>query len=255
MSWNPTQYLKFKKERTQPAIDLVARIPLRTPSRILDLGCGPGNSTAVLAEAFPNASILGVDYSQSMIDAAKAAYPKLDFLLFDATTDFARLPKTFDVVFSNACIQWVPDHPTLLQNMLGVLNEHGVLAVQVPINDQEPIHQIIQSVAQRPEWVEKFPHSRVFHTLSPYTYFDLLSRLHTDVTMWETIYYHRMPSHDSILEWYSSTGLRPYLSVLDDADRRRFLAAVRNDVIRYYPVSENGEILFRFPRLFWIAER
>lgn len=117
-TWNSDCYSHFLKERTQPAIDLAAKIPLEAPDSILDLGCGPGNSTKVLADRFPHAAhLLGVDLSPDMLQHAKAKYPELSFQAFDATCDFETLSTQFDVIFSNACIQWVPDHPRLLRNM------------------------------------------------------------------------------------------------------------------------------------------
>jgi len=122
MNWNSEQYLKFKSERTQPAVDLANRIKTNRSKKILDVGCGPGNSTQVLYEKFPRAYILGIDSSQDMIDAAKKNYPYMDFRLCDASKDLTELDKDFDIVFSNACIQWIPDHERLLKNMIDLLN-------------------------------------------------------------------------------------------------------------------------------------
>ena len=134
MNWNSEQYLKFKNERTQPAIDLANRISVQNPKKILDIGCGPGNSTEVLRRKYPDAYILGVDKSEEMIKTAKEKYPNLDFQICDAGAELSKLDHDFDIVFSNACIQWVPNHPQLLREMLGLLNENGVLAVQIPMN-------------------------------------------------------------------------------------------------------------------------
>ncbi|UZQ84827.1 methyltransferase domain-containing protein [Thermoclostridium stercorarium] len=118
MDWNSDQYLKFKSERTQPAVDLVNRISAVNPEKILDIGCGPGNSTEVLYNKFPKAYILGVDISEEMIRTARMKYPNLDFRICDAGKDLSQLDNDFDIVFSNACIQWVPDHRNLIRNML-----------------------------------------------------------------------------------------------------------------------------------------
>ncbi|NLM74915.1 MAG: methyltransferase domain-containing protein [Clostridiaceae bacterium] len=118
MDWNSKQYLKFKTERTQPAIDLVNRINLVSPDKILDIGCGPGNSTQVLSDKFPNAYILGVDKSEDMINAAKKNYPDLNFRICDVSSELPQLDSDFDIVFSNACIHWVTDHRKLIENML-----------------------------------------------------------------------------------------------------------------------------------------
>lgn len=252
--WNADQYLKFRAQRTLPAVDLAEKIGLANPETILDIGCGPGNSTAVLRKKYPNAKILGIDVSENMIETAKKTYPDMDFLLLDAGKDLDKLNRTFDAAFSNACIQWIPNHRTLIPSMLSVLNVGGVLAVQIPMNYDEPIHQIIGRLAASDRWREKLGTPRVFHNLPQGEYFDLLAEHASDFTMWQTTYFHRMASHDAIMEWYSGTGLRPYLNALaDEADRARFYKEVFDEVKQAYPVQENGEIIFRFPRLFFTA--
>jgi len=133
MQWDSAAYLRFKAERTQPSIDLVKRIDLEQPRKLLDVGCGPGNSTQVLADAFPNAlRIIGIDSSPEMIEAAKDDHPDMEFRICDALNLPSLGEAWFDVVFSNACIQWVPDHPRLIRDMLALLRPGGMLAVQFP---------------------------------------------------------------------------------------------------------------------------
>lgn len=251
--WNAEQYLKFEQERTLPSKDLIQRIALDAPQRIIDIGCGPGNSTAALYARFPRAWIMGIDNSPAMIETAAAQYPHLHFQLCDAACGFDGLGSAFDLVFSNACIQWVPDHPALLRNMMGLLRPGGVLAVQTPMNYAEPIHQIIGEVAGSARWKKYFDSPRIFYNLKPAAYFDLLSEIASDFQMWTTTYYHRMPSHQSIMEWYRGTGLRPYLNALDREQRACFEAEIFREVQKAYPVQANGEVIFRFPRLFFTA--
>ena len=256
MQWNSDQYLKFKKERTQPSIDLANRIKLNDPQKIIDIGCGPGNSTKVLFDRFPCAeSITGADFSENMIAKAREEYggSGIDFMLFDATRDFSKLSDDYDVVFSNACIQWVPDHPKLISDMMGVLKKGGVLAVQTPMNYREPIHRIIAETVESEKWARKFSYRRIFYNLTPEEYHDLLSEISSDFTLWETVYCHRMPSHESIMEWYKGTGLKPYLSQLEGEDATEFEKEIFEKVKEAYPVQKNGEIIFRFPRFFFTA--
>jgi trans-aconitate 2-methyltransferase len=251
-AWNAEQYLKYAGERTQPAIDLAARIPVEAPQRVVDIGCGPGNSTEVLARRFPNAHILGVDNSPEMIKAAREAHPQLEFALCDAATGLEALGTGFDVAFSNACIQWVPDHPALLWRMLALLRPGGALSIQDPMNFEEPIHRIIAEVSCA--WLAgRTP--RIFHTLTPGDYYDLLAESASSFCMWETTYYHTMRSHEDILEWYRGTGLRPYLALLPEADCPAFERDILTRVAAAYPKQKNGGILFRFPRLFMLATR
>lgn len=253
MEWDSEVYKRFEKERTQPALDLAAKIPLTEPKQILDIGCGPGNSTRVLADRFPTARVIGADSSPEMIRKAKEDHPDLDFILFDASRDFDTLNEEFEVVFSNACIQWIPHHVELLKNMMSVLRKNGVLAVQTPMNYREPIHRIIQELVKTEKWSGKFNSPSIFHNLTQGEYFDILSKLSRDFTLWETVYCHRMPSHQSIIDWYKGTGLRPYLSVLSPDDANEFEADVLREVRKAYPVQKNGEIIFRFPRFFFTA--
>lgn len=251
--WNAEQYAKFIKERTLPSIDLANKINLENPREIIDIGCGPGNSTRVLKDRFPDAHIVGADYSQNMIDKAKSQNDGIDFMLFDANNDFPLLNKKFDVVFSNACIQWIPNHRELIKNMMGVLNDGGVLAVQTPMNYKEPIHRIISELSTGGKWKNKFDSPRIFYNLTQSEYFDLLSEISSDFSVWETVYCHRMPSHESIMDWYKGTGLRPYLEALSEEDAIEFENDVYEEVVRAYPIQANGEIIFRFPRFFFTA--
>mgnify|MGYP003623615127 CR=1 FL=1 len=184
--WNSSLYLKFERERTQPSVDLIARISLPAPLKILDVGCGPGNSTAALKQRFPEAYVLGIDSSLEMIRAAKAHYTDMDFALCDAATELLQLDRDFDIVFSNACIQWVPNHEKLLSDMASLLRPGGMLAVQTPMNYQEPIHIIIEALVESEQWKKKIPVKRIFHNLLPEQYYDLLTSLFSGFSIWET---------------------------------------------------------------------
>ena len=163
--------------------------------------------------------------------------------------------KKYDIVFSNACNQWIPNHNLLLENMMGVLNDGGILAVQTPMNYKEPIHIIIEELVSSQKWSNKFSSPRIFHNLTQSQYFDKLSELSSDFSTWETIYQHRMPSHESIMEWYKGTGLRPYLSMLTNEDAINFEQEVYEEITKAYPRQSNGEIIFRFPRFFFTATK
>jgi len=251
--WNASQYLKFEKQRTQPAIDLANRIGLTNPVRILDVGCGPGNSSRVLKDKYIQARVIGIDNSENMLEKARADHPDIEFRLCDASGDLSELGEGYDIVFSNACLQWVPDHERLLGRLMGLLRKGGVLAVQVPYNWSEPIHIIIVEISKTDRWNDYFPEKRIFHTLTPGEYFDILSGLTPDFEIWETTYYHVMESHEAILEWYRGTGLRPYLDALPDGKKSEFEKEVMDRLIEAYPKQKNGEIIFRFPRLFFTA--
>lgn len=252
--WNSEQYLKFKAQRTQPAIDLAARLD-GSPREIIDLGCGPGNSTRVLKNRFPKAHIIGADSSENMLAKAREENPDLEFSLLDLNGDISAFEGGFDVAFSNACFQWIQNHRELLPRVFGLLKQGGALAVQIPMNFDEPIHKIIARISESEAWRGKFPEKRVFETLSPGEYFDILSELTDDFELWQTTYFHRMPSIESIIEWYKSTGLRTYLAALSEADGKAFIADISAELEREYPKQKNGEIIFKFPRFFFIARK
>lgn len=251
--WDSAQYLKFEAERTQPSKDLANRLTIEAPKKILDIGCGPGNSTAVLARRYPGAHILGIDNSEEMIAQAQRDYPSLQFRLFDASGDLSPLGDDWDVVFSNACIQWLPKHTKLIPHMMALLRRGGQLAVQTPIQQSLPIHAIILQVAALPQWAAYFKDARHFHNLTPEEYFDILYDLSVDTQLWRTTYYHVMNHHSDILEWYRGTGLRPYLQALPTEERPLFEMEVLQRVVQAYPLRAGGKVLFEFPRLFFTA--
>jgi len=253
--WNSQLYLQFAAQRTQPAIDLAARLTVSAPKKMLDIGCGPGNSTAVLMNRYPEANATGVDSSKDMLDRARADHPEAQYVLCDVSSQLRVLDNDWDVIFSNACLQWVPDHPCLLPQLMSMLRKGGQLAVQIPVNHREPIQRIIEQTAATPRWCSHFSFKNVYHTLDQEMYYNLLSAISSRIEIWQTTYYHVLPSHEAILEWYRSTGLKPYLDVLNDSDKVDFEAEILDGLRREYPTLADGCVLFPFPRLFFIAEK
>lgn len=251
--WSAVQYSKFKYERTVPAIDLVNSIECRNVKSVLDVGCGIGNSTSVLAKKFPEAKIIGIDNSDDMIASARKENPNIEFRKLDAEKEIAEIKERYDIVFSNACIQWIPNHRKLLKDMFSLLNASGVLAVQIPLRSKHPVHGIMKSLARSEKWRDKIHTERVYNNLSEEEYYDVLAELTKNFRIWETVYFHSMPSYESIAEWYKGTGLKPYLEQLTEKDKEDFLNDFLQGVKKTYPVQKNGGIIFRFPRLFFIA--
>ena len=254
LDWNPEQYEKFIKDRTQPAIDLANRLEVKEAKRILDLGCGTGNSTRILKDRFPDARVIGADNSDEMLSKAKKTHPDIEFIHLDVGGDLGEVKGKFDIVFSNACLQWIPNHEILLPKLMSLLRRGGILAVQVPIQSEHPVHIIMNELVTSAKWKDKLL-QRNYNNLSTCEYYDALSGISDDFEMWETIYCHRMPSYESIIEWYKGTGLRPYLEQLSEADAEDFVSDVYRELKNRYKIQRNGEIMFRFPRLFFIAKR
>lgn len=253
--WNPQLYLQFANERTQPAIDLAARIQLAEPAHIVDLGCGPGNSTAVVRRRWPEADITGVDSSPAMLAAAAEAYPPGRWELADAATWEAAAP--VDLVFSNAALQWLPDHAELFPRLLTQVAAGGALAVQMPAHYDSPVHQVVHEIAERAEWRELLAGaSRALTSHEPAFYYQVLQPVAGHLDLWVTAYYHIMEGPQAILTWFRSTGLRPYLDALAPGEQRqRFEDAVLAGYTRLYPPEPDGRVLFPFRRLFLVAYR
>ena len=253
--WSAAQYDKFTKERKLPAVELAYAVSCggAVIRSAIDIGCGSGFSTGAVAKAFPNAEITGIDFSEDMLAAAKKKYPDIDFRRMSVPDELELLGRKYDLVFSNACIQWIPDHKTLIPRLFSLLNDGGVLAVQIPDQAAHPVHALIDRLTASDEWRAKFPHVREHNNLTADEYYNVLESLSGDFRLWETTYFFKMPSHRSIVEWYKGTGMRPYLDGLSDEDKKKFENDVLAEVEKLYPVQKNGEIIFRFPRLFFTA--
>jgi trans-aconitate 2-methyltransferase len=251
-SWNAGQYLQFTDERTQPAVDLLARIEIASPRRVIDLGCGPGNSTAVLRKRWPATALEGLDSSQSMLNAAREGHPGIDFML----GDIARWSpaERYDVVFSNAALQWVPNHAGLLPRLIVAVQPDGVLAVQMPRNHDFVTHALMRQVAAEGPWRERLAGARdPSPVLPPEFYYDCLAPLSRRVTLWETNYIQIMDGVGAIIAWLRGTGLGPFLGRLDPGEQRLFLERYERLLADAFPPQADGKILLPYPRLFFIA--
>lgn len=247
--WNSKQYLKFKNQRTQPAIDLANRIKDYNPTNVMDIGCGPGNSTHIMKLTFPNADLVGIDNSPNMIEKAQDSYSDITFKLCDIHS----IEGSYDVLFSNACLQWVPEHKKLFPELMSKLNVGGVLAVQFPMNGEEPLLKIIEEVAENPKW--KFQNITLDNqgTLTPNEYFDILSECSSEFQIWETKYFHNLPDHKSLVEWVKATRMRPYLAHLNKEKGMEFEQEIVDRVAEAYPSMKNGEVILCFRRFFLVA--
>lgn len=256
MSWDDAQYLKFGDERTRAARELLARVPLPGPERVVDLGCGPGNSTALLRDRWPAAQITGVDNSPEMLERARKDFPTPESRIEWTSGDAGGFtpPRPVDLLFANAVFHWLPDHATLFPSLVDKICDGGVLAVQMPHNFDEPSHRLMRETRAKVT-----PGRQEVRALTPVAspafYYDLLAPRMTAVDIWRTTYEQVMPDAGAIVEWVKGTGLRPYLDDLDEAERSRFLLAYREAIDAAYPARSDGKRLFSFPRLFIVAVR
>ena len=247
--WNPSLYLQYASERTRPAAELLSRVALENARTVVDLGCGPGNSTTLLHQRWPSARIIGVDSSPNMLNEARKALPNCHFV--EANISKFRPEQSFDLLYANASLQWVPAHYELFPQLVSLLNYNGVLAVQMPDNWQEPTHVLMREVA----YEQGYPDRGRTPLPGVHAYYDILTEAGCDVDIWRTTYYHIMESHQSIIDWVSSTGLRPWLQELSESEQRNYLARYHVLLQEQYPLQENGNILLAFPRLFIAARR
>ncbi|PJI45465.1 MAG: trans-aconitate 2-methyltransferase [Rhizobium sp.] len=253
MAWSATQYLKFEEERTRPARDILAQVPLQSAERAYDLGCGPGNSTELLIERFGTGAVTGLDSDADMLDKARARLPGTPFVRADLSTWRPEVPA--DLLYANAVLQWLPDHLTLMESLIDHLAPGGVLAVQMPDNLDEPTHLLMEETGAAAPWAPAFAGGKLRRARlpSPAAYLERLSPKAARVDVWHTVYYHPMANPEAIVEWVKGTGLRPYLDAAGKDHTPAFLTDYTTRIAKAYPPMADGRVLLRFPRLFVVA--
>lgn len=250
-SWDPSVYLRYGDERLRPALDLLGRIDA-APARVVDLGCGPGNVTAILKQRWPGAEVLGIDGSAAMLDKARAAAPGCRFAEADFATWTADAP--VDVLYSNAALHWLGGHDVLFPRLLAQVAKGGVMAVQMPAMHAAPIRALQHEVAAEGPWAKLLADvGGAPPILEPGQYWDMLRPLCAELDIWETIYLHALSGENAAVIWASGTSLRPFLDPLPDGLRAEFLAAYSAAVAPHYPRRADGTTLLPFRRLFIMA--
>ena len=256
MQWDPGEYLQFGEERGRAFVDLLARVPAEHPRRVVDLGCGPGNLTRVLARRWPGARVEGIDASPEMVERARAEgeTDRLTFRVGDLRHWAPAGP--VDVVVSNATLQWVPGHLDLLERLVAAVRPGGWLAFQVPGNFAERSHTAIAELRADPRWRERLDGLEVEQPAAeePEVYLDRLVALGCRPDVWETTYLQVLQGPDAVVRWISGTGLRPVLGVLDEAERAELVAGYRALVAPAYPELPWGTVL-PYRRVFAVAQR
>lgn len=253
MAWSAGQYVKFEDERTRPARDLLAQVPLTRIERAVDLGCGPGNSTELIVERYGAAGVSGLDSDDNMLEAARKRLPGTDFIKADLAT--WRPEEPVDLLFANAVFQWLPDHLDRLEHLMDGLKPRGALAVQMPDNLTEPSHLMMEEIARNGPWSEAFARKSVRRNPlpAPSVYYDRLIGKSERIDIWHTHYNHPLANAAAIVEWVKGTGLRPYLDHAGPEHRDAFAAAYLARIEKAYPPLADGKVLLRFPRLFLVA--
>lgn len=254
LRWDPLQYLRFAGERERPFVELLSRVRMDRPCTIVDLGCGPGTTTCLLAARWPHAHITGVDTSPEMVEhAADLAVPGfLDFQVADLRAWRPAAP--VDLIVANAVLHWVPDHLELLGGLVAALAPGGEFAFQVPNNAGQPRVELLYELATSDRWRDRtgalVPSMTAF---SAATYLGALRDLGATVDAWETTYLHVLAGPDAVLEWTRGTALRPFLDALDERDAEEFLAAYAAGLRRAYPADAQDRVVLPFHRIFAVA--
>jgi trans-aconitate 2-methyltransferase len=249
---DPVQYARFSDQRSRPFFNLLERVPQRDFRSIVDLGCGAGELTVALAQRWPEASVLGIDSSPQMLAKSREyAIPgRLEFL--EQMVEAYETPS--DLVFSNATLQWLGDHPNLFPRLASLVNPGGVFAVQMPYSHVQQSHLLMEETAREAPWASRLADWQRFQVQPLAWYVDLLMGLGFSVDAWETTYYFVLQGEDPILEWVKGTSLQPILNRLEQGERTDFTARYAARLRQAYPPTPQGTI-YPFQRIFFVASR
>lgn len=252
VSWDPRQYLRFSERRLRPALDLLGRVDLDAPRRIVDLGCGTGMVTPFLRDRWPTARVVGVDNAPEMLAVARAEQPKGLWIEADITTWLPDQP--VDLVYSNAVLHWLDDHASLFPRLVALLETGGVLAVQMPHNYEQPSHSLAIDVARAGPWRDRLdPVLRPAPVGAPTFYHDVLAPVAGRIDVWQTIYWETLEGENPVVEWTKGSLLRPLLAALRPEEAAEFETEYRRRVAAAYPPRSDGSTLYPFERLFLVA--
>jgi trans-aconitate 2-methyltransferase len=252
-TWEPQTYLRYADIRFRAGLDLIARVPKLGYSTIYDLGCGTGYLTRVLAGTFPGSQVIGIDSSPEMLAEARREFALLKWEQADIRSWLPSAPP--DLIYTNAALQWVPDHQTLLPSLLRTVRDGGVLAMQVPRHFESPSHLGLKDLVMESEWRAKLEPLLLAPVPPPETYWTWLAPHARNLDVWETLYLQVLEGKDPVVNFMRGTALRPFLSALPERESAKFIAAFSKRMAAAYPAQANGQTLFPFRRLFLIAQK
>lgn len=259
-TWDANLYLKFADHRMRPALDLMGRLDPANGARpghaIYDLGCGAGNISRILAERFPEAPVIGIDSSEEMLAKARSQTvdPRVTFAKGDLAHFKPGLPP--GILYSNAAYQWLDGHIDMFPGLMKLLPSGGQLAIQMPRNHEAPSHASMNEAAKVGPWRDKLAKVRpIVRVEEPERYYDVLKPFCSDLEVWESIYQQPLTGKDPVAQYTSSTGLRPYLELLQEPERTQFYETYAALLAKAYPTRADGITLFPFRRLFIVARR
>ena len=261
-AWDATQYRRYGSERLRPALDLINAIRATQFSSIVDLGCGTGEITRLLADKWSAETVVGVDRTPNMLARAKSDASRIEWIQADLKT--WQPGSSVDLIFANASLHWISNHERLIPQLLSSVNAGGTLAIQMPRNWDAPSHVLLREQLRalfgtKPSPVEaellrKFDAMEVPEAA---WYANLFGQLGVANEIWETTYFHRLEAsvdgRNAVLEWLMGTTLRPVLSVLDETAQENYFGALSSALAAVYPTATDGTTLYPFKRLFILA--
>jgi trans-aconitate 2-methyltransferase len=258
--WQAEKYLSFNEERTRPALDLLARVDQVNPKLIIDLGCGPGNSTLQLKQHWPSAQVIGVDNSAVMLAKAKEITNNIEWQHADIYNWHPTIPP--NIIFANAVLQWLDNHNLLLPKLFNYLAPHGTFAIQMPRNYDQATHITIIEMVKNPKWKNKLSHllrydesEKSWPVHTPEFYYQLFEPLANKIDIWQTEYLTILAGENPVATWSEGTALRPFLSALNENERDLFINEYREKIAQIYRPTKSGKTLLPFRRIFIIASR
>lgn len=254
-SWNPSQYEKFKAQRSQPFYDLMNLLRPADGAKVVDLGCGTGELTEELHRFVRASETVGIDSSDEMLKKAQTfAGHGLSFIKGDAQKFLE--PGGFDIIFSNAALQWCSDHPALFAQLKNSLRPGGQLAIQMPMNHDYATHVIAKRMSLEEPWVSlmKEPYSKTQSMLTVEQYASLLFKLgfkEQNVSL--KVYGHELESREGVIEWVKGSLLTYFESRLAPPDFQKFVSKYRERL--FAEISDDKPFFYPFKRIFIWAQK
>ncbi len=253
--WSPSLYMKFTAERTRAAGDLLARVPLTSARHVTDLGCGPGNSSALLLRRFPEAELVGIDTSEAMLAHAREAAPGALFVRGDIGAWTPEAP--VDLIFCNAALQFVANHHRLVPRLASFLAPGGAFAAQMPSTAAELSHALMRMISAEGPWASRLvPVAKTQPLIASIDeYYEWLRPVCPTIELWITTYVYVFDSVAGVADFFAGSALQPFLERLADEERCAFLDRYREGLREAYPAQSDGRVLVPYPRIFMVGAR
>ncbi|MCS4301985.1 methyltransferase domain-containing protein [Chryseobacterium sp. BIGb0232] len=253
MAWNPEIYDQFKEERSAPFFDLLKLVESRTGISVIDLGCGTGELTSKLLDYLEDSKVLGIDSSEEMLE--KAAQFKTSRLNFEKRSieEQLHLGDTYDLIISNAAIQWCSNHKELFPRIISKIKEGGQLAVQIPSNHEYVVHQLLRKIAGAEPYKSAYDGwEREYTVLSIEDYARILfNNKGREITVYEKVFPHVLENAEAVFTWASGTAMLPYIERLPDEMKEQFKNDYKQQLQNTFPESP---VFYPFKRTFISAK-